>query len=98
MCSVFAGVCLVHLARQDVTLGTVHHSYYTVAVAVHTLHGSLRLLNRVVDVEHVIYRIIVGLHATVLVERLIALHISCNVVHPFTITANIMFESHDGVH
>ena len=76
----------------------MHHSHNAVTSAVHTLHSSLRLLNRVVDVEHVIYRIIVGLHATVLVERLVALHISCNVVHPFTITAHIMFESHDGVH
>ena len=48
--------------------------------------------------EHIIYRIFVRLYATVLVERLVALHISCNVVHPFTVTAHIVFESHDRVH
>ena len=89
----------MHLARQNVTLGSMHHSDDTVSVVgVHTLHHTLGFIHRVVDVEFVIYWIIACLHTSVLVECLVAHHVSCNVVHPFRVTAYIVFESHDGVH
>ena len=88
----------MHLAWQDVALRSMHHSHYAVAVRVHTLHYTLGFLHRVIDVELVVYGVIVGLHKAVLVECLVTLHVSCNVVHPFRVAAHIVLESHDGVH
>ncbi len=63
------------------------------------LHNSFRFCHGVIDVRLIVNRVVVIIVKTaVLIELSIACHVAGDVIHPFRITADIVFKTKYGVH